>query len=225
MDRIQSTTVPGQSALAEIERLRREFSRTGLYPILFGDEEDFSRIEENLEFAQQDGADYEELIAASLKIDATQWLKDRVAADPESYGDDIGEWPTEPVPSAGIITHRDLSTGKPKKSAVIGLLPVSAPWEVFARIGWGGWNDCPLPAEHCAMHRDWQQRYGAEVLSVTGDVVQCLVARPPRDRASSLILAREQYVYCYDIVAQGTTNISALASSLLNAPDWFFWWD
>ncbi|WP_414650247.1 DUF4253 domain-containing protein, partial [Duganella sp.] len=34
-----------------------------------------------------------------------------------------------------------------------------------------------------------------------------------------------QYLYCADIVDQGTESIEALAATLLNARVWYFWWD
>ena len=48
---------------------------------------------------------------------------------------------------------------------------------------------------------------------------------PPTTRSAAYQLAWEQYIYCSDIVIQGTQTLSNLAASLLNAPIWFFWWD
>ena len=40
-----------------------------------------------------------------------------------------------------------------------------------------------------------------------------------------LLIAREQYVYCSDIVEQGAQTLSALAAVLMES-DWlYFWWD
>jgi hypothetical protein len=71
----------------------------------------------------------------------------------------------------------------------------------------------------------WQERYGAEVVGVTHDVVEMLISRPPRTRAQALELAREQCLYCSDIVLQGTNTLDVLAASLLDGTTWFFWWD
>jgi len=124
----------------------------------------------------------------------------------------------------GIITHLDILSGKPIDEVFIALLKLTASWEAFAYLHWNT-SQVPDPAVHCAMHRYWGEKYGAEVVSVTGSTVQCEVARPPRDRAASLELAREQFVYCTDIVAQGTQTIAALAAGLLNSKYWYFWWD
>jgi Domain of unknown function (DUF4253) len=37
--------------------------------------------------------------------------------------------------------------------------------------------------------------------------------------------ALEQYVYCADIVRQGSDSIEVLAAGLVEAPVWYFWWD
>jgi plasmid stabilization system protein ParE len=112
-----------------------------------------------------------------------------------------------------------------KPSVFIGLMRLDAPWEASAWLRWGGWNACPFPWEHCAVHRYWQEQYGAEVVSITHAIVQCVVPRPPSDRRSALALAEQQYYYCADIVQQGVGTIEALAALLLNGRCWYFWWD
>jgi hypothetical protein len=49
-------------------------------------------------------------------------------------------------------------------------------------------------------------------------------SRPPT-RKAALELAREQYVYCSDIVEQGAQTLSALAAMLMGSGWWYFWWD
>ncbi|XZE21496.1 DUF4253 domain-containing protein [Pirellulaceae bacterium SH449] len=214
--------VAGEKAIAEMQRLRSEFPDTGLWPILLGDDEELERIEDCLEDSSESPA---EILSASNAIDANAWFVARTLEDPELYQCEEGDWPYVEPGEIGIVTHLDLSGSKPKKKVHIGLLPVIHSFESFAQLNWGGWNDCPFPKEHCAIHRYWKEKYGSEVVSVTGDIVQCFVANPPRDRAMAMALAREQYKYCYDIVDQGTGTIAALAASLLNAKTWYFWWD
>ena len=40
-----------------------------------------------------------------------------------------------------------------------------------------------------------------------------------------MALAREQFVYCPDIVYQGTGTLAGLAAALLEGTTWYFWWD
>jgi Domain of unknown function (DUF4253) len=218
---LEIITTTGQDALAELERLRAKAKTTGAYPILFGEAEEFERIEECME----DDFDAAQILKASESIVLPDWFQTRAESEPELYQTDEGDWPDECEGEIGIITHLDIASLKPHKEVVIGLLKIPSAWEAFAKVNWGGWNDCPFPQEHCAVHRYWASKYGAEVVSITSDIVQCAVASPPTEREAALQLAQEQYIYCYDIVEQGTQTIAALAAGLVNSKHWYFWWD
>ncbi len=71
----------------------------------------------------------------------------------------------------------------------------------------------------------WQQKYKAEIVAATHDVIEMRVGSPPTTRDAALALAREQYAYCSDIVDQGCETLSNLAAALLKGKTWYFWWD
>lgn len=223
-------TVPGHRALAELDRLRAEHPTTGLYPVLMGDVEEIETILEGMEEAEPAAVALAKARIIDVPLLLSIWrgnMEDPDVDDPEGDPTTSEAWPAsghEPE-APGIITHLEVGTEEPLDAVVIGLFPVVKPWEVFAYIGYGGWNSCPHANEHVAIHRSWQERYGAEVVSLTPAIVQCVVSRPPLDRAGSLELAREQYVYCEDIVIQGTQTVGNLAASLQGARTWYFWWD
>lgn len=104
------------------------------------------------------------------------------------------------------------------------LLGVPA-WEVAAVFGYGGWNACPMPADHVAIHKDWYTRHGASLAYLDRDVLEFYVERPPTDIEATKRLAEEQYLYCGDIVEQGVGTSTALAAGLRTARHWYFWWD
>jgi len=60
---------------------------------------------------------------------------------------------------------------------------------------------------------------------VTSDSIEGYVANPPKSKEEAINLAWQQYLYCSDIVEQGTETISNLASSIINHEHWYFWWD
>jgi len=221
----QKLIVSGEAAEAELSRLRSAYHDSGLYPILLGDSEDWEIISEVFE-DNTDVSSADKAIATSLQISVPSWLEMQLAGIENDEGAfPSGDWPTDPSDKMGLITHRDILSGELKKEVIIGLHEISAPWEVFAYLLWGNWNSCPDASEHCAMHRYWEEKYGAEVISVTHDVLQCVVARPPDSKEQALELAREQYLYCPDIVDQGVGTIEALAATLLQGQYWYFWWD
>jgi hypothetical protein len=135
-------------------------------------------------------------------------------------------WPKQPVPAVKTpLIQFDPLHQTLKPEILIGLIELDDPAELFARIGYGDWNDCPAPHVHTALQAHWRQRFGAEPISVSGDIVECIVAQPPTEKPAAMALAREQHAYCYDIVEQGAGTTAKLASSLLAAKYWYFWWD
>jgi hypothetical protein len=98
--------------------------------------------------------------------------------------------------------------------------------EVFpAYLRWGNWNGCPAPEYHVAAFRSWRDRYGAELVGLSHDVVNIHVRRRPKTRGEALDLGRQQYLYCSDIVDQGVGTLNALAAALMEHDWWYFWWD
>lgn len=223
MSDISLETFAGEAVLDELARLREDFLRTGLYPVLLGDDDDCEQVQECLEHGADEGLTPKLVLEASRLIDPVKWLAEQRAAVFDEG--QPGDWPTEDVEPLELVTYLDLETGEPKDEVGVGLLSIQKPWETFAALMWGGWNACPDAADHCAVHRYWAEKYGAEVMSVTGDCVQCWVANPPTTREAALELAWEHFAYCPDIVLQGTETVSALAAALLNAEFWYFWWE
>ena len=229
MKNARLVVVAGKVVLRELDRLRAEFERTGDYPVLLGDPKDVEGVEENQDVFLGDDRDGTLALRSAATIDGGAWLRtmgSRGGEDPDEVDENfLGEWPEVTPDRMGFITHQDVLSGEIKEKLTIALVPVASPCEVFAKLAWGGWNDCPESAVHVAVHRYWGEKYGAEVVAITSDVVQCRVARPPADREACMELAREQYAYCYDIVEQGVQTIANLAATLQSSKYWYFWWD
>ena len=116
--------------------------------------------------------------------------------------------------------------GKQTIPIVLAEIPVKHPWEVFAYLPFGGWNECPANEEHMAVAKYWFEKYGAFPALMTHDVLEYglpTVYGIPREQA--LDLALEQYAYCNDIVDQGVETIGRLADGLSKSFYWYFWWD
>ena len=221
MESIELITVAGTDALAERERLRARFKKTGLYPVLFGDAADHRRLMDSIVVPNS----RQEIVDEAATVVFPDWFLERLNANLEPRPGEIDAWVEEAGDEMGIVTHLNVDSGLPKDQVTIGLLPVADPADLFAVLRWGGWNDCPWPAEHVAVQRHWATRFGSEVLAITGDVVECLVARPPQDRPTALRLAKEQIAYCEAIIERGTLDLPSLAAGLVDSRYWFFWWD
>lgn len=155
--------------------------------------------------------------------DLDEEVEDDAPSSESGDDDDAGESRRdEPV------AIRDILTGVLHPKVEILLLRGGADWMVPCRLGFGGWNDCPSPAEQSAVLASWNRRYGAVVEAITRDTIEMRVERPPTTPEAARALAIEQYAFCPDMVDQsdfGEDPIGELAESILNANRWYFWWD
>jgi hypothetical protein len=212
----------GKDAIAAWANLREQGKSQGFYPVIIGDTDDLQRLQERLEY---DKSAVESTIQRARTLKGNEVLADLLAKEPELYEDvEIGEWPRLESHQE-FVSHTELSSGRPRAKLLIVKLPTTSSFEALAYLKYGGWNSCPSPEEHVAIHRMWRDRFGAEVVFATSDVIECRVACPPTAEAEALELAREQFVYCSDIVFQGVQTLSNLASSIRNHGVWYFWWD
>ncbi len=103
-------------------------------------------------------------------------------------------------------------------------IPVQNPWEVFAYLPFGGWNECPDTEELMSVAKYWFNQYGAVPALLSSDVLEFTLPAPiTKEQAKQVAL--EQYGFCADIVDQGTQTISKLENILCQSKIWFFWWD
>jgi hypothetical protein len=219
--------VPGAEALESWRRLRDLVPETRRWPILAGDMEEVPRVFEQL----GDSFDPAVTLAASREIDPVEWSAELRESDPELYDPPREESALrervfrQTGPRQEIMLHLDIQQGRPVDRVGLVLVPTERSWEAPAYLNYGGWNECPEPAVHVAFLRRWHERYGAEVVSIGPDVMEVSIARPVTGREEALALADEQFLYSYDIVAQGTETLDRLAAHLLHATVWYFWWD
>ena len=144
--------------------------------------------------------------------------------DPDA-GPPVGEWPVEPPEFLGLTVDLDWQTGRPFETVYILFAPIDDWTELPAHLRWGNWNANPPPEIHVAALRSWRDRYGAELVGLSNDVMNIRVTRKPQTREEALSLAREHYEYCNDIVDQGVGSLSNLAAALMAHDWWYFWWD
>ncbi|MCU0914498.1 MAG: DUF4253 domain-containing protein [Planctomycetes bacterium] len=218
----ETLSVPGAEAVATCLRLRAEGAGR-ITPVILGAPKYLEPLREGIVA----GGSPQTLLDRTEGIDARSFLDTRLAKDEEYYRSvEIGAWPDNVRASQDLIGPTD-STMKPRllRTVVICNVPTPRSWEVPAYLFFGGWNECPNPEEHVALLRYWHEHYGADVITLLGDAIECTVSRPPSEREAALALAREQFVYSPDIVMQGTQTLSALAAALCGGTTWFFWWD
>ena len=148
-------------------------------------------------------------------------------ADGDTYGFDGSVADSHELPDMEdrFFGYWDFTTEK-TMPVVIAEIPVDKPWEVFAWLPFGGWNECPDTADLMAVSRSWYERYGAVPSVLTHDTLDYELPRPvTEDKA--MRAAREQFGFCPDVLysAEEDYNAGQLAASLMKSRVWTFWWD
>ncbi len=106
---------------------------------------------------------------------------------------------------------------------ILAKIPVKNPWEIFAYLPFGNWNDCPDTPELMAAAKYWFQQHGAVPAAMTHDELEFHLPAPvPGNEAMEV--AVEQYGLCPDM-DQNFEEIAALADTLRQSTVWYFWWD
>ncbi|MDZ7958747.1 MAG: DUF4253 domain-containing protein [Aulosira sp. DedQUE10] len=249
---IYGLTVAGSEAIEYWQKLRQLVDTTGHYPLLLGNRDEVDSHLETLKFYSQDSSIHESLTVAEIitqedTFNIDEWLNNKAQEQWEEreglWADDsnimamqstldpltqaeIGEWNNlMPEQQEKYTIPYNILTRLPHPNIVVGMIPTTFSWQVPAFLKFGNWNDCPLPTIHVGLMKYWHQKYGAEVVGITHDVVEMCVNHPPQNREDTFRLAQEQYMYCSDIVEQGVQTLNNLAAMLLNRKVWYFWWD
>ena len=184
--------------------------REGFTPVLIS----AADWEEDAELPRKKSpAEYLEELRAAMPEGRT-FFEERTAYFKESAAEYGYSWPDESIlgpMEGGDVIDRFLGICNYQDKTipmVLAEVPAEHPWEVFAWMPFGGWNE----------------KYGAVPAVMTRDVLEYdLPAPTPRERAMEL--AMEQFTFCPDIVEQGCGSIGRLADGLWQSDKWFFWWD
>lgn len=106
---------------------------------------------------------------------------------------------------------------------ILAYIPTTKPFEVFAWVPFGGWNDCPSAEDMIKISRYWYLKHNAVPAVISHDTLEFFCA--PLDIKSAMETAVEHYAVCPDNVDQGIGTVAALADSLTKSTVWWFWWD
>jgi hypothetical protein len=213
---------PEREPLASWRRLRAAHEQTGLWPFLAGmdlkevDRQAVSELWYDAATAHDPTA-----VARGLALDVRAFFAQQAA---EQEAPDPATLAVDPAVLAAADDEPQFAFSS--RNTVIGLIQARHGYEVPGLLSWNGAVNYDLDgAHHVAVLRSWQERYGAELVTLTGDLIQLLVARPPRDPATVARVAVEMFGYCPDLVVQGTGTLGVLAGELVPGRCWSFWWD
>ncbi len=144
----------------------------------------------------------------------------------EDYGEDEEQLPDGEV-KGGERLDRFISYSNYKgdyNETILAYIPTKNPYEVFAWLPFGGWNECPEAADMIKIARHWYEKYNAVPAVIGHDTLEFRAV--PLDESAAVLAAREQFAVCPDRVWQcGIDTIGALADTLIKSTVWYFWWD
>ena len=107
---------------------------------------------------------------------------------------------------------------------ILAKIPVKNPWEIFAYLPFGNWNDCPDTPELMAAAKYWFEQYGALPAAMSHDELE-FVLPSPVPKQNAMDAAVELYGFCPDLDQNEDGSIGSLADALWQSTVWYFWWD
>ncbi|WP_445279307.1 DUF4253 domain-containing protein [Streptomyces sp. DSM 118148] len=212
---------------------------TGLVPLLSG-----PFLDRPTDLAEISAVRLENVLAS----DFAEYRRRRLPCwtDPKPVPEGIAPWPHDPGPPfetwpgltpATSVTNADPSPADAAARTIghliatnpyqlagcsLVLVPAQRSADIPALLGWNA--EAPLPLV-CALLRSWEERFGARVVGMGGELFVS-VARPPRSATHAELLALEHVLSTADnIVDDPPTPFREYAESLPLRTHWSFWWD
>lgn len=195
--------------------------QNGFYPVLLAVDECFyDSLDDNSDWSDETKLkEWQSRVLNSDFDNGASILYERLQQVKEEYND--AEWEKDVVGTDEHVEPINDFEIEDGTELYLVEIPVKEPWQVFAYIPFGDWNDCPKVEEHMAIAKYWYEKYGACVAYISNDVVEYCLSSPVT--GDTMPIAEEHLGYCADVL-QGN-NLTSLASQLKNSSIWYFWWD
>ena len=223
---------------------KRESVKEGFVPVLIkADDETLweclimnsdpdSDGEDDYAFDPDKVADYRKKILSAPVKDSKAVLEALISQRKEEAEDDDMDWNEEILGEmeGGYENNRfscywDSDTDM-TYPLILAKIPVKNPWEIFAYLPFGNWNDCPDTPQLMAAAKYWFEQHGAVPAAMSHDELEFLLPAPvPKEKAVDA--AVELYSFCPDVIDQGPEDatVGALADVLRQSTVWYLWWD
>lgn len=109
-------------------------------------------------------------------------------------------------------------------SLLLAEIPVQSPWEVFAFVPFGGWNDVPSPEEVMAVSRHWYEHYRARPAVIGFDFLEFDLPEPVSPDHTEAVV-KDHLAFAPEFFSMGVMDEKIMAQQLADMQSWFFWWD
>ena len=177
-------------------------------------------------------AEYRKKMLSAPVRDGKAVLEELIGQRKAEAGEDVMDWGEEILGEmAGGYDNRRFSSywnsdNNMTYPLILAKIPVKNPWEIFAYLPFGGWNECPNTPELMAVAKYWFEQYGAVPAAMSHDELEFLLLAPVSEE-KAMDAAVELYGFCPDVIDQGPEDatVGALADVLRQSTVWYFWWD
>ena len=188
--------------------------------------------EDDFAFDPDKVAEYRKKMLAAPIQDGKAVLEELIGQRKEEAEDDDMDWDEEILGEMeGGYDNRRFSSywnsdNNMTYPLILAKIPVKNPWEIFAYLPFGGWNECPNTPELMAVAKYWFEQYGAVPAAMSHDELEFLLPAPVSEE-DAMDTAVELYGFCPDVIDQGPeeATVGALADVLRQSTVWYFWWD
>ena len=169
------------------------------------------------------------MLSTSVK-DGKAVLEELTGQRKEEAEDDDMDWEEEVLgemeggePNDRFANYWNDDTGM-TYPLILAKIPVKNPWEIFAYLPFGNWNECPDTPDLMAVAKYWFEQHGAIPAAMSHDELEFELPTPiSKERAMEV--AVEQYGFCPDLDQNEDGSIGSLADVLWQSTVWYFWWD
>ena len=184
------------------------------------------------EFDLKTVTEYRKKMLSAPILDGKTVLEERIGQRREEAEDDDMDWEEDILgemeggyENDRISCYWDSDTDM-THPLILAKIPVKNPWEIFAYLPFGNWNDCPDTPQLMAAAKYWFERYGAVPGAMSHDELEFLLPAPVPEK-KAMNTAVELYGFCPDVIDQGPEDatLGALADVLRQSTVWYLWWD
>ena len=223
---------------------KRESIKEGFVPVLIKADDEIlweclimnsdpdSDGEDDFAFDPDKVAEYRKKMLSAPVENSKAVLEEMIGQRKEEAEDDDMDWDEEILGEMeGGYDNRRFSSywnsdNNMTYPLILAKIPVKNPWEIFAYLPFGGWNECPNTPELMAVAKYWFEQHGAVPAAMSHDELEFQLPAPV-SQEKAMEVATEQYGFCPDIVdqEQDDPTVGNLADVLWQSTVWYFWWD
>ena len=221
---------------------KRESVKEGFVPVLIKADDEIlweclimnsdpdSDGEDDYTFDPDKVAEYRKKMLSAPVKNSKAVLEELIGQRKEEAEDDDMDWDEEILgemeggePNDRFANYWNDDTGM-TYPLILAKIPVKNPWEIFAYLPFGNWNECPDTPDLMAVAKYWFEQHGAIPAAMSHDELEFELPTPiSKERAMEV--AVEQYGFCPDLDQNEDGSIGSLADVLWQSTVWYFWWD